>query len=71
MTQHAEFADVGKRMLHAWSEGIHGLRDERVYSMAKWSASRAFAGFSDPPRLAKPRRVVGRSEGLGRRNRKP
>ena len=72
MTQHAGFADIGKRMLLAWSEGIHGLRDERVYSLAKWSASPAFAGFSDPPKLAKPRRVVGRSEGLGRqRTRKP
>ena len=24
MTQHADFADIGKRMLLAWSEGIHG-----------------------------------------------
>ena len=72
MAQHAEFADIGKRMLLAWSEGIHGLRDERVYSLAKWNASPAFAGFSDPPKLAKPRRVVGRSEGHGRqRTRKP
>jgi serine/threonine-protein kinase HipA len=57
-------------MLLAWTEGIHGLRDERVYSLAPWSASPAFAGFSDPPKLAKPRRVVGRSEGLGRAKRK-
>jgi serine/threonine-protein kinase HipA len=70
MTLHADFADIGKRMLLAWSEGIHGLRDERVYSLAPWSASPAFAGFSDPPKLAKPRRVVGRSEGLGRAKRK-
>jgi serine/threonine-protein kinase HipA len=70
MTLHADFADIGKRMLLAWTEGIHGLRDERVYSLAPWSASPAFAGFSDPPKLAKPRRVVGRSEGLGRAKRK-
>ena len=72
MTQHADFADLGKRMLLAWSEGIHGLRDQRVYSLAKWNASPAFTGFSDPPKLGKPRRVVGRSEGLRRqRTRRP
>lgn len=30
MTTHPAFADIGKRMLAAWSEGVEGLRHERV-----------------------------------------
>jgi serine/threonine-protein kinase HipA len=70
MMQHADFAEIGKRMLLAWSEGVQGLRDKRVYSLASWNASPAFAGFSEPAKLASPRKVVGRSEGLARRPRR-
>ena len=71
MARYAEFADIGKRMLGAWSEGIHGLRDKRVYSLPAWNAAAALEGFSDPPKLANPRKVLGRSEGLARPKRKP
>ena len=48
---HPGFADVGKRMLMAWSEGVQGLRDERVYSVGEWAAGEAFKGFSEPTKL--------------------
>ena len=71
MTRHADFTDIGKRMLAAWSEGVSGLRDKRVYSLASWTKGAALEGFSDPPRLASPKKSVGRSEGLARPKRKP
>lgn len=49
MLQHPGFEDVGKRMLMAWSEGVQGLRDERVYAAGDWLAGDAFEGFSPPP----------------------
>lgn len=30
MKAHAGFADIGKRMLIAWREGVSGLRDHRM-----------------------------------------
>jgi serine/threonine-protein kinase HipA len=33
MSQHAQFNDIGKRMLLAWSDGARGLRDQRVYAI--------------------------------------
>jgi len=36
MARHAEFADIGKRMLLAWSQGVNGLREKRVYSLSEW-----------------------------------
>ena len=67
MVQHAAFEDIGKRMLLAWNEGVQGLRDKSVYALPAWRPGRAFAGFSDPPKFASSRKVVGRSEGLARR----
>ena len=67
MVEHAAFEDIGKRMLLAWDEGIHGLRDQRVYALPGWKPGAAFAGFAGPPKLASPKSVVGRSEGLARR----
>jgi len=67
MAQHAQFEDIGKRMLLAWSEGVNGLREKRVYGLAGWKPNSAFVGFSDPPRLANPKKGIGRSEGLSRR----
>ncbi len=46
MTTHPAFADIGKRMLSAWSEGVEGLRHERVYAVGEWQAGAAFEGFS-------------------------
>ncbi len=67
MGRHAAFADIGKRMLLAWSEGVNGLREKRVYSMPQWKANAAFEGFPDPPRLRRLASVIGRSQGLARR----
>jgi len=67
MAEHAGFADLGKRMLMAWSEGVHGLRDKRVYAMGDWQAGAAFTGLSDPPKLNTPKSKIGRSPLLGKR----
>jgi serine/threonine-protein kinase HipA len=63
---HADFTDIGKRMLVAWREGIASLRDKRVYALGHWNMSDALMGFEDPPKLDNPRTVVGRSELLAR-----
>ena len=51
MALHPGFADIGKRMLLAWHEGVQGLRDQRVYAVGEWSSGEAFEGFSAPIRL--------------------
>ena len=66
----ADFKDTGKRMLAAWSEGVHLLREPRMYAMSPWKSSEAFVGISDPPKLESPRMVVGRSELLAPAKRK-
>ncbi len=63
----AGFKDTGKRMLATWSEGVHVLRDRRMYALSPWKSSTAFEGISDPPELESPRRVIGRSELLADR----
>ena len=65
----AGFKDTGKRMLATWSEGVHVLRDRRMYALSAWKSSKAFEGISDPPKLESPRRVIGRSELLADRSR--
>lgn len=72
MIEHPGFADIGKRMLLAWEEGVTGLRDKRVYALGDVASSRtalgdAFSGFSDPPKLRTRSSVVGRSELLGKK----
>lgn len=67
MAQYAAFEDIGKRMLIAWNEGVTGLREKPMYSLAGWSPSQAFQGFSDPPKLERKKAVIGRSEGLAKR----
>jgi serine/threonine-protein kinase HipA len=71
MSDLPEFGDTGKRMLLAWQEGIHGLRDRRVYSVGDWPASEVFDGISDAPRLESPRSMVGRSPLLGGKSKVP
>ncbi len=50
MAQHGGFRDIGKRMLMGWSEGVQGLRDQRVYAVGDWKPGDAFEGFSAPPK---------------------
>lgn len=67
MTQHPAFQDIGKRMLLAWSEGVQGLRDQRVYAAGLWHAGEAFEGFSAPAKLESNSPKIGRSPLLGQR----
>jgi serine/threonine-protein kinase HipA len=67
MAAHAGFADVGKRMLTAWSEGVEGLRDARVYAVGEWAHGAAFDNFSPPPGLKTDASKIGRSPLLGNR----
>ena len=60
MKEHPGFRDLGKRMLNTWAEGVSGLRDKRAYAMGDWTPGDAFTGFSDPPKLKAPKRVIGR-----------
>lgn len=62
MVEHPEFADLGKRMLLTWQEGLSSLRDKRAYAMGEPELGEAFAGFSDPAPTTLERRVIGRSE---------
>jgi serine/threonine-protein kinase HipA len=62
MNDLAGFKDTGKRMLATWSEGVNLLREPRMYALSQWKSSEAFEGISDPPKLEKPRTVIGRSE---------
>jgi serine/threonine-protein kinase HipA len=63
----AGFKDTGKRMLATWSEGVHVLRDRRMYALSPWKYSEAFEGISDAPKLESSRKVLGRSELLADR----
>jgi serine/threonine-protein kinase HipA len=67
MAQHPGFEDIGKRMLMAWAEGVHGLRDQRVYAVGEWVAGDAFEGFSAPPKQKTESSKLGRSPLLGKR----
>ena len=67
MAQHHGFKDLGKRMLMAWSEGVQGLRDQRVYAVGNWAAGEAFEGFSAPAKVEAKAIKIGRSPLLGER----
>jgi serine/threonine-protein kinase HipA len=67
MTEHPGFKDIGKRMLLAWSEGVQGLRDQRVYAVGDWVAGEEFEGISAPPKLTAEKNKIGRSPLLGER----
>jgi serine/threonine-protein kinase HipA len=67
MEEHADFRDIGKRMLLAWEEGINGLRNKATYALGAAPLGDAFTGFSDPPKLQVAKADIGRSELLGRR----
>ncbi|NWB88061.1 type II toxin-antitoxin system HipA family toxin [Pseudomonas gingeri] len=67
MSSHPQFAEIGKRMLLAWNEGVMGLHDKKVFSVSDWTAGEAFAGLSAPAKRSTPKEVIGRSELLGKR----
>ncbi len=67
MKEYSGFADIGKRMLLTWQEGIAGLRDKRAYALGDVSLGEAFTGFSEPPKLKTEKTTVGHSELLGKR----
>lgn len=67
MKEHPGFADIGKRMLLTWQEGVQGLRDKHVYALGDRALGEAFTGFSEPPKLKGEKTAVGRSELLGKR----
>jgi serine/threonine-protein kinase HipA len=67
MTEHLGFAEIGKRMLLSWQEGLAGLRNKRSYAMGDTELGDAFAAVSDPGSVKSERTVIGRSELLGKR----
>ena len=67
MAEHPEFAEIGKRMLIAWQEGLASLRGKRVYAMGAAELGEAFTGSSDPKPAKRKRKVIGRSDLLGKR----
>ena len=66
--RYAAFHETGKRMLHAWNEGMNSLRLQRTWSLPSLAGTIARASFSDPlPRQAAKREKLGRSPLLGQR----
>ncbi|WPB56654.1 type II toxin-antitoxin system HipA family toxin [Xylophilus sp. GOD-11R] len=62
------FRETGKRMLHAWNEGMNSLRLQKAWSLPSLDAPIAQAGLSDiAPRVKPEVEKVGRSPLLGRR----
>lgn len=67
MIEHPAFAEIGKRMLLSWQEGLAGLQGKRIYAMGEVALGEAFTGFSAPDPAKEKRTVIGRSDLLGRR----
>jgi serine/threonine-protein kinase HipA len=71
MDEHANFRDLGKRMLLAWQQGVNGLREKRVYASGDWPGDKVFEGISDAPKLVNPSTAIGRSPLMSDRSRRP
>jgi serine/threonine-protein kinase HipA len=67
MAEHAEFAEIGKRMLLAWHDGIDSLRCKRIYPMRSIDLGAPFTPFPDPKTVKAARKMVGRSGLVGRK----
>jgi serine/threonine-protein kinase HipA len=67
MAQHDGFKDIGNRMLLAWSEGVQGLRDQRVNAVGEWVLGKVFDGYSAPPKLEAKATKIGSAPLLGER----
>lgn len=60
--QHPGFRETGKRMLHAWNEGMNSLRLQKTWSLPSLDEAITTAKFSDPKPIAPtPRQKTGRS----------
>lgn len=66
--RYPSFHETGKRMLHAWNDGMNSLRLQKTWSLPTLDGPIAAARFSDPM-PAKPDKPekIGRSPLLGRR----
>ena len=62
------FRETGKRMLLAWKDGVEGLRSQKVYALGELPAPATFEGISEPEKLPKTRKIIGRSPLLGGRD---
>ncbi len=66
--QYPAFYATGKRMLHAWSDGMNSLRLQKTWSLPSLDEPIAAAKFSDPkPIAAAKAEKIGRSPLLGKR----
>lgn len=65
--EHPGFAEIGKRMLLSWNQGLAGLCDKRTYALGDVALGNAFTGFSNPKPIKKKSEVIGRSDLLGKR----
>ncbi|MBU1358672.1 MAG: type II toxin-antitoxin system HipA family toxin [Gammaproteobacteria bacterium] len=62
------FRETGKRMLHAWNDGMNSLRLQKTWSLPSLNLAIAEARFSDlKPMVPTPRVKIGRSPLLGKR----
>lgn len=66
--RYPSFQETGKRMLHAWNDGMNSLRLQKTWSLPTLDEPIAAAGFLDPmPAKADQPEKIGRSPLLGRR----
>ncbi len=66
--QHPSFHETGKRMLHAWNDGMNSLRLQKTWSLPSLDAPIAAAKFSDLlPIQRRKAEKIGRSPLLGKR----
>jgi len=62
MVEHPGFADIGKRMLLAWQEGLEGLRDRRIYALGGMAWGEAYDGLSNSTPVKAERQIIGRPD---------
>ncbi|RYD14823.1 MAG: type II toxin-antitoxin system HipA family toxin [Lysobacteraceae bacterium] len=66
MAEHSGFSEIGKGMLLAWKEGMTALRGKRIYAMGDTNLGEAFTTLTAPELVKPERRVIGRSDLIGR-----
>ena len=66
--QYPAFHETGKRMLHAWNDGMNSLRLQKTWSLPSLDVAIAAAKFSGPKRASATKlKKMGRSPLLGQR----